>query len=506
LMTVRVTLRVVRGPIQGTEFVFEERTTCLVGRAKDCALRIPEKKGQATLSRYHCLLDINPPNIRIRDFSSLNGTYVNGEKIGQRSQGQKAGSQEWVSFREVDLKHGDKIYLGGSIIKVRISEPAPPPAHTATAPPRQARIVEVGGPQQRPCEPPPSPACTATRDSARRLCAKCGRSVEGELHHHRQGDYICAACRSDPFDLIRRMLREADSGKRELVAMKGYAISRELGRGGMGAVYLAQHEKSGRRIALKVMLPKVAADHRSTESFLRETVNTRSLRHPNIVRLHDAGCSQGTFFFTLEFCGHGSVDQLMRERGGKLPIEEATPIILQALDGLIYAHRAEIPYVRLQDGRVGKGRGLVHRDLKPQNVFLSRTRAGRTAKLGDYGLSKAFDLAGLSGHTYTGDVAGTPQFMPRQQVLDFRNAGPQVDVWAMAATLYCMLTGHPPRDFSKRKDPWQIILRSDPLPIRKRESAIPARLAEVIDHALRDKPEIGFQTAVELKQSLERVL
>ena len=154
-------------------------------------------------------------------------------------------------------------------------------------------------------------------------------------------------------------------------------------------------------------------------------------------------------FFTLEYCDGGSVDRLMVRRGGKLAIGEAVPIILQTLDGLDYAHNAEIPNVKLKDGSIGRGRGLVHRDLKPQNLFLCTVGGTQVAKLGDYGLAKAFDMAGLSGHTYTGEVAGTPQFMPRQQVLRFKDLRPEADVWAIAAALYNMLTGRFPRDFPK---------------------------------------------------------
>ena len=225
-----------------------------------------------------------------------------------------------------------------------------------------------------------------------------------------------------------------------------------------------------------------------------------------MVQLREAGCSQGTFFFTLEFCDGGSVDKLMARRGGKLSIDDAGPIILQALDGLHYAHGAEIPQVRLKDGKIGKGRGLVHRDLKPQNIFLSTASGTRVAKIGDYGLAKAFDMAGLSGHTFTGEVAGTPQFMPRQQVQRFKEVRPEADVWAMAAVLYNMLTGCYPRDFRKGCDPWQLILETSAVPIRRRNPAIPQRLAEVIDHALVDEPEVGFKSAAEFKQALVQVM
>ena len=272
------------------------------------------------------------------------------------------------------------------------------------------------------------------------------------------------------------------------MAIKGYRVIRELGRGGMGAVYLARHARTGVEVALKVMLPNVAASKSATERFFREIENTKILQHPNVVQLHESGCSRGTFFFTLEFCNAGSVDKLMRSCGGGIPVAQAVPITLQVLDGLNYAHQVDVPRVQMEDGRVERGRGLVHRDLKPQNVFLAKSSGSVTAKVGDYGLAKAFDLAGLSGQTCTGSVSGTPHFMPRQQVLRFR---------------YYMLTGYPPRDFGQDRDPWQTVLETQPVPIRQRNAAVPTRLADLIDEALIDNPEIRFKTAAELKDALQ---
>ena len=123
--------------------------------------------------------------------------------------------------------------------------------------------------------------------------------------------------------------------------------------------------------------------------------------------------------------------------------------------------------------------------------------------MGDYGLAKAFDQAGLSGLTCTGAVAGTPYFMPRQQVLDFRFAQPEVDVWAASASLYNMLTGACPRDFPRGEDRWQVVLHTRPVPIRERNAAVPKRLADVIDEALIDDPDIRFKTAADLKDALQ---
>ena len=272
-----------------------------------------------------------------------------------------------------------------------------------------------------------------------RACAICGRDVSREAGN-RQGDFICASCKNDPFKIIQYLLMKAGKGKSNLPQFQDYAIERELGRGGMGAVFLARHKLSGEQVALKVMLPQVAVNKRAEETFLREARVTKVLKHPNVVQLHDSGCSDGTFFFTLDFCDGGSVDNLIVERGGRLPVDEAIGIIFQALDGLDYAHNVQVT-TKKKDGGFKQKKGLVHRDLKPANIFLSGSGSARQAKVADLGLAKAFRTAGLSGLTATGTAAGSPWFMPRQQVVNFKYARPEVDVWAMAACLYNMLTG-----------------------------------------------------------------
>jgi eukaryotic-like serine/threonine-protein kinase len=274
----------------------------------------------------------------------------------------------------------------------------------------------------------------------------------------------------------------------------------------MGAVYLARHAESGEQVALKVMLPQIAADEQATARFLRESENTMALRHPHVVEFRDAGCSQGTFYFTVEYCDYGSAEDLRQRRGGALGLEEASAIVIQALHGLEYAHQASIPQVRLADGSYAPGRGVVHRDLSPDNILFSGADGGVVAKLSDFGLGKAFDLAGLSGLTRSGEAAGKPWFMPRQQITNFLEAKPEVDVWAAAACLYVFLTGRFPRDFPPRKDVWRIVLESDAVPIRRRERAIPKRLAKVIDTALVDRPRIEIRTAAELRRALEDAL
>jgi hypothetical protein len=226
----------------------------------------------------------------------------------------------------------------------------------------------------------------------------------------------------------------------------------------------------------------------------------------------------------LEFFGRNALIQTRKHRllapritltiatgpldGTQFVFDERTTVLL----GNRFACRIRFPAeyglanVKLADGAPSTGRGLVHRDIKPHNLFLARSGDKYAAKIGDYGLAKAFDLAGLSGLTATGAAAGTPTFVPRQQLLEYKYTRPDVDVWALAASLYYVLTLQPPRDFSQGRDPWQVVLQTNPVPIRRRAPAVPARLAAVIDKALIDEPEIGFKTAAEFRTALKEAM
>ncbi len=266
-----------------------------------------------------------------------------------------------------------------------------------------------------------------------------------------------------------------------------YEVERLLGKGGMGAVYLARRRGGGPRIALKVMLPRMVVDEGAQEIFIREIEVTRALRHPNVVGLLDFGKHEGRFYFALEYCPGGSVEALRRRHGGRVPLPSALRIAVDALEGLAAAHEA----------------GFVHRDLKPDNVLLGEDGA---ARLADFGLAKSFQQAGLSGMTATGAVAGTFQFMAREQLTSYRQARPTTDVWSMAATIYFLLTGQYPRDFAENADPLAVVLRGGVVPLRQRDPSLPADLAAVIDRALDDEPARRFPTAREFAVALRGAL
>ncbi|MGM9649556.1 MAG: protein kinase [Butyricicoccaceae bacterium] len=420
----KVTIEFTKGSLSGqSPMVFEGRNVIVVGRDKNCHIRPTEGK----VSRNHCVLDMDNKGITVRDFGSLNGTYVNGKNVGQREKGMSVEEGRRMNFASVPLRTGDRVGLSRDF-EMRI------------------RVEQNAG--KRPVHPN----------------------------------------------------ENAKPGPGEVIA--GYQEIKLLGKGGMGKVYLVRERESGRQMALKLMLPDCQVDEHSKEMFLREAFVAQQLQHSQVVRTYDSGYSPIGFYILMEYCPSGSVDQLM-EKNGPLPWRTAVDITLQVLDGLEYVHTTPVR-VKLADGTTKTARGIVHRDLKVQNVFLCDTSTHPRVKVADFGLAKAFETAGLTGSTL--NVGGTLAFMPRQQVINYRYCKPEVDVWAAAAMLYYMLTGKPPKPFQPGEQMIKTVLTRSAVPILKRNRNVPKKLAAVIDYALIDDPGIPFQSAAELKRRLKECL
>jgi serine/threonine protein kinase len=291
----------------------------------------------------------------------------------------------------------------------------------------------------------------------------------------------------------------------ELSWLKTYSLE-PLDRGGMGSVFLLRNKGSKSISVVKLVRLERMLDESARTLFRRELSTSLALKHDNIVSFQGFGDCGDLSFLLMEYCDGGSVAAHMAATHGKLPLHESLDITYQALKGLVYAHTTPMLTVRLADGSLTNATGVIHRDLKPANLFRSTRGAGWIVKIGDYGLAKAFETAGLSGITSTGQASGSPWFMPRHQVSNYKYAGPEVDVWAMAASLYNMLTGHFVRDFPSGRNPWSIVLNSSPIPIKQRDNAIPTPLAQVIDRALDDSgAELAFKSAESFLQALEAV-
>jgi len=268
-----------------------------------------------------------------------------------------------------------------------------------------------------------------------------------------------------------------------LLEIPGFVAERELGRGGFGAVYQARRKKDGAQVAVKVMLSQADATEDAVQRFKREMEVNRQLDHPNIVRFIESGSHKGAFYFVMELCDGGSLMDLYNKNRGPLTPEQLMPHALKALEGLAYAH----------------SKGFVHRDIKPGNIIIHKG----TARVADFGMSKSFQMAGLSGMSMTGKTAGTPVFMPPEQIINFKYVKPVSDVYSMGATMYFLLTGAFPFDFLAKRDPMDVILNDDVVPIRDRCGSIPKKLATIIDRAVTIKDKKRYQNAGEFLRTLD---
>src|SRR5919202_916645 len=272
----------------------------------------------------------------------------------------------------------------------------------------------------------------------------------------------------------------AVDGLREALGDR-YTIERELGRGGMATVYLATDTKVGRRVAIKVLLPELAAAV-GGERFHREIQIATRLTHPNILPVYDSGEADGTLYYVIPFVeGESLRERLDRER--QLGIDEAIRITCQVAYALDHAHSA----------------GIVHRDIKPENILLE---AGQ-AVVADFGIARAVTgAADVEALTRTGMSLGTPAYMSPEQAMGERTLDGRSDQYALACVTYEMLTGQPP--FSAPTMQALIarhIAEQVPLITTVRQ-AVPDAVQDVILQALEKVPADRFPTIGHFAQAL----
>ena len=263
---------------------------------------------------------------------------------------------------------------------------------------------------------------------------------------------------------------------------------RELGRGGMGIVYLGQRIADNAPVAIKTIRPVRGTSAREIERFLRECQILRTLRHPAIVGFQHFGHTGQLLYLVMDYVPGRDAGRLLRAHR-RLAIPLAVNLICQALDGLQHAHR----------------QGFVHRDLKPANLLvMDEETSAPICRVADFGLSRRYQASRISGLTLLGDVGGTIPYMAPEQILDFRNALPAVDIYSAAATLYHLLTGRYVFDFASREVPEKLkrILTGAIVPIRQRRSEIPAELAAAIQRGLARDPHQRFRSADEFSEGL----
>jgi eukaryotic-like serine/threonine-protein kinase len=259
-----------------------------------------------------------------------------------------------------------------------------------------------------------------------------------------------------------------------------YRLEREIGAGGMATVYLARDLKHERDVALKVLRPELAAVL-GAERFLAEIKVTAALQHPNIVPLFDSGEAEGRPFFVMPFvAGESLRNRLGRDR--QLPVEEALAITRQVADALAYAHSL----------------GVIHRDVKPENILL----AGGHALIADFGIARAVSVAGTPRLTATGLAVGTPAYMSPEQACADPLVDGRSDQYSLACVLYELLAGEPP--FAAPTAGATLARRlTDPMPsLRAARETVPEAVEGAVRRALARAPADRFPTTSAFAEAL----
>src|SRR5829696_1355994 len=259
-----------------------------------------------------------------------------------------------------------------------------------------------------------------------------------------------------------------------------YGVEREIGHGGMATVYLARDLRHDRRVALKVLLPELAAVI-GLERFLTEIRVTAHLQHPNLLPLFDSGEADGLLYYVMPFVDGESLRARL-DRETQLPVQEAVRIAAAVANALDFAHR----------------HGVIHRDLKPDNILLQDGQP----MLADFGIALAVTKAGGARITQTGLSLGTPAYMSPEQATADRTIDGRTDVYALGCVLYEMLAGDPPHQASTAQAILAKVLTERPQRIRTLRQTVPDYVEAALDQALSKLPADRFATAREFEEAI----
>jgi len=260
-----------------------------------------------------------------------------------------------------------------------------------------------------------------------------------------------------------------------------YEIIEELGKGGMGRVYRVEDTKLKQEIALKLIKPEIASDKKTIERFRNELKIARNIRHKNVCGMFDLGETEGAHFITMEYIRGEDLKSFIH-RSGQLAIGTAVRVAKQVCEGLSEAHRL----------------GVVHRDLKPQNVMIDKEG---NARIMDFGIARSLEAKGITG---AGVMIGTPEYMSPEQV-EAKETDQRSDIYSLGVILYEMVTGRVPFEGDT---PFTIGMKhkgETPLNPKEVNSQIPEDLSRVILRCLEKDKEKRYQSAGEVRSELENI-
>src|SRR5262245_3395024 len=269
----------------------------------------------------------------------------------------------------------------------------------------------------------------------------------------------------------------------ERVLSAHYELDSEIGRGGMGVVYRARDKRLKRHIAIKVLPPELAFQSAIRTRFLREAETAAQLSHPNIVPIYTVDEIEGLVFFVMAYVSGDNLAKRLHEKG-VLNVEDVRRISREVADALAYAHE----------------RGVVHRDIKPDNILLDAS-SGRTM-VTDFGIARAAS-EGENRLTATGMAIGTPAYMSPEQAAGDRQVDGRSDLYSLGIVAYQVLVGEPP--FGATSTPAMLVkhISERPTPVSQRRSDVPQGLARAVMMCLEKDPASRFPSAAAMVTALD---
>lgn len=331
------------------------------------------------------------------------------------------------------------------------------------------------------------PSCAAENDPGTAFCVACGACLEGgdetlwgSVTGEHDVEALAEAGATSAPEPSMRVGAVAAAGGLEIGTVLGgrYRIDRQLGIGGMGAVYRARDLELDRDVALKVIKPELEADEALLQRFKQEIILAREITHRNVVRTFDLGQADGIRFISMEFVAGRDLSEVIAERGA-LPVDEAVAVVEQICLALDAAH----------------AEGVVHRDLKPHNVMIAGD--GRVVVM-DFGIARSLQDSGM---TQTGAVLGTPDYMSPEQVKG-EPADARSDLFALGIIFYQMVTGDLPYKGNTPLATMFTRTQERARPVRDLKPEVPAFLSNVISRCLEISPHKRYQSAREILQDL----